>query len=446
MALAVSEFQLLLAQLSADLGTKIDRLVPNLNRLSQPELLAFVTDAYPELVTPYIAAGNNLTTVWYDEQPTAPEAKPFYAEPAEVVTVDQLAASARWAMLQRNPTAALRGTATRAVFSGSRDTVITNTNREGIRWARHASANACGFCRMLATRGAVYRSQALAKKSHDHCHCLAVPDRDGLYLPAPYVEQWERDYAQARKDGATSPGQIATAMDKAPGGRRAQPPRSPGESNPSDASPPAPRGPKGPGGPPGGGKATAQGGDDDPMRLDDETREWADSLSDDHRAAVRRWQGTDRFYERVQLAYRGEIDDAEAIDVADKLLEVVTHPLARDYAAWRGVRSAEATFGVAADQLEQLIGATARLDRFQAASLDRNVAVNEFTKPQLKGGAVLIEVVLRPGVRVGWIPPVGDPELARQQELLLHPQMVQRIVGVDRSGPVPVVQMEVTPN
>lgn len=231
MALAVSEFQLLLAQLSEELGSKIDRLVPNLNQLSQPELLSFMTDAYPELVTPYIAAGNNLTTVWYDEQPTPPEAKPFYAEPAAVTPVEQLAASARWAMLQSDPTGALKGTATRAVFNGSRDTVITNTEREGISWARHASANACGFCRMLATRGAVYRTQALAKKSHDHCHCLAVPDRDGLYVPAPYVEQWERDYTQARRDGATTPGQIANAMDKAEGGRRA--PRAPKAPAPS---------------------------------------------------------------------------------------------------------------------------------------------------------------------------------------------------------------------
>lgn len=221
MAVAVAEFQLLLAQLAGELGSRIDRLVPSLDRLDQPELLSFITDAYPALVTPYIAAGNDLTTVWYDEQPAAPAAKPFYAEPAAVAPVEQLAISARWAMLQSDPTIALKGTATRAVFSGSRDTVITNTTREGILWARHASANACGFCRMLATRGAVYHSQALAKKSHDNCHCLAVPDRDGLYVPAPYVEQWDRDYIQARKDGARTPGQIANAMDKVEGGRRA---------------------------------------------------------------------------------------------------------------------------------------------------------------------------------------------------------------------------------
>lgn len=38
------------------------------------------------------------------------------------------------------------------------------------------------------------------------------------------------------------------------------------------------------------------------MRLDEETREWQRGLSGDHRAAVVRWQGIDRFYERVQAA------------------------------------------------------------------------------------------------------------------------------------------------
>lgn len=80
-----------------------------------------------------------------------------------------------------------------------------------------------------------------------------------------------------------------------------------------------------------------------------------------------------------------------------------------------------------------------------STSLDREVAANEFTEPQISGGAVMIELKLCPGVRVAWIPPVERPEPAYQQELLLHPEMAQRIVGVDRSGPMPMVRMEVAP-
>lgn len=212
MAQAVAEFQQLLTGLARALGVKIDQLGASLGRLDQRELLAFITDAYPELITPYLAAAADATATWYDEQPS--NASTFIARPAGPLPADQLAISGRWAMLQANPSAALQGTATRSVFTSSRDTVVVNAEREHVRWARHASATACGFCRLLATRGAVYRSEASARKGHDHCHCLAVPDRDGRYQPPTYVGRWEKDYMQARKDGARTPAQIAYAMDK----------------------------------------------------------------------------------------------------------------------------------------------------------------------------------------------------------------------------------------
>lgn len=42
-------------------------------------------------------------------------------------------------------------------------------------WQRHASADACDFCRMLAGRGAVYKSSDIAAghEYHDRCHCTA---------------------------------------------------------------------------------------------------------------------------------------------------------------------------------------------------------------------------------------------------------------------------------
>lgn len=212
-ALAVPEFQLLLTRLAADLGVKVERLVAQLDRLDQREALAFITDAYPDLAAPYLGAAGDLTATWYDEQPTLSPSN-FDARPAELPPEEQLAASGRWALLQDAAVTALQGTATRAVFNASRQTVLNNAEREGVRWARHASANACGWCRMLTTRSAVYHSQSSALKSHDHCHCLAVPDRDGTYQPAPYVEQWERDYIAARREGLTTAGPIARYMEK----------------------------------------------------------------------------------------------------------------------------------------------------------------------------------------------------------------------------------------
>jgi hypothetical protein len=236
-ALAVIEFQAFLTGLANELGVRIERLAGQVsNRMTQPELLAFVTDAYPALATPYLSASADATAVWYEEQPAPVKAAEFVAQPADLTPVDQLAANARWAMLQRDPVVALQGSSTRAVFDSSRNTVFDNAAREDVRWARHAAPTACGFCRLLATRGAVYRSQSRALRAHDHCHCLAVPDRDGRYEPPDYVQQWEKDYEAALDDGARTPAEIAYAMDK---GRAAAPAPKTTSTGPADPGRPA---------------------------------------------------------------------------------------------------------------------------------------------------------------------------------------------------------------
>lgn len=238
MAQAVAEFQALLTGLANALGLRIDKLAPALARLTPKDLLTFITDAYPQLVTPYLAAAVTLTTTWYAEQPASEAAAAFIPEPAALVPDEQLAANGRWAMLQPDPLGALKRTATRAVFQSSTATIAANASREGIRWARHASANACGFCRMMATRGAAYTSEAAAGgRYHDGCHCIAVPDRDGSYEPAPYVGQWEKDYFQARREGFTSAGAIANAMERIARERQEGPPS---RRRATPTTPPAP--------------------------------------------------------------------------------------------------------------------------------------------------------------------------------------------------------------
>lgn len=208
--MTTSEFQRLIAAVAAELATDIAALLPQLDRLNLAEALAFITEAYPELVSPYAALASGLTAQWYEELP----GREFAAEMVDPDPVEKLAISARWALIQANPVSSMQGTATRSVFTSQRDTVIANSDREGVLWARHASATACGFCRMLATRGAVYRSQRSAQRAHDNCHCLAVPDRDGNFEPAPYVEGWTRDYRAVIAEGARSPQQIAAAMER----------------------------------------------------------------------------------------------------------------------------------------------------------------------------------------------------------------------------------------
>ncbi|AFN37800.1 head maturation protease [Mycobacterium phage MacnCheese] len=227
---AVPQFQGALTRLSSEVGGAVDKLVPRLATLTKREGLAFITDAYPTLIDPFLSASGELTTQWYAEQTPAKVVSVrvrgqnaltpanFVPEPLALPASSQLAASGRWALLQRDPSTALKGSATRSVFAQSRKTVLDNANRENVKWTRYASGNACGFCRMLATRAltleekgapGLYHSERSASENahtfdlvrgHDHCKCIAVPVRSGSYTPPGYVHDWLQDYNKVSRD------------------------------------------------------------------------------------------------------------------------------------------------------------------------------------------------------------------------------------------------------
>lgn len=162
----------------------------------------------------------------------------------------------------------------------------------------------------------------------------------------------------------------------------------------------------------------------------------------EQRAAVVRWQGRDRFYQEVQLAVledNAASDDAR--DVADTLTSLAV-PITQAVVVWRGIRSTTRTFGVPVEQLPTLTGRRFDIDRFFSTTVDRRVAESEFTDP---GRApALYKITVQGGTEAVWLPPLGDPEEARQQELLLLPGSEARIVAVETSGVVPVVVVEVS--
>lgn len=89
------------------------------------------------------------------------------------------------------------------VAAGARDTVDLNVREDRGRpkFARHASANACAFCALMATRGSVYRTaESAGRDFHSHCHCVAYPVFPGESDDsAPYVATWDRAYVDAVK-------------------------------------------------------------------------------------------------------------------------------------------------------------------------------------------------------------------------------------------------------
>lgn len=257
-----SEVRAVLDDLDRRLGAEIAGLWrATAARVSGAQFRRLLVQAYPGLVTPFAAAAAELGAVEYMATPTTSTG--YVAATAPLPAVERLSESASWALatgLGEDAIALLTASATRALFDGFRDTVMLNADREpGARWARHASANACGWCRILATRhigqnATFYASEEaavrvvgrgqdmsaadrrdraagrdrssvegrrgryiaggrqargsrpLGEKFHDGCHCTAIVVRPGQeYTPAPYVEQWNQDYldavALARKEG-----------------------------------------------------------------------------------------------------------------------------------------------------------------------------------------------------------------------------------------------------
>ena len=202
------------------------------DRLAEP--LAVILE---EITAKYGSAAATLAAEWYDEaRAAAGVAGSFRAAPALLPEPSRFESLARWGVGPMfggdGPDAALQlllGGLSRQVLNMARDTTAGNVALDpaGPRYARHASANACAFCAMLATRGADYTSEdaalrvvgrgkerrtgptgrraggirprgtrALGEKYHDDCHCTAVAVFPGQeYQEAPYVAKWREAYA-----------------------------------------------------------------------------------------------------------------------------------------------------------------------------------------------------------------------------------------------------------
>lgn len=238
-----SERQLILSRIGLVAERDLAALWAKASALSSDEFRAYMLEAFPALVDPFAAAAADAAAVWYDETPSTTN---YIPEPGPLPLAEQLTTSAAWALGATGVAAIprLEGVLSRAVFDAARDTVLHNIESEpGAKWARHASSNACAFCAMMATRGAVYSSKAaaetvvgrgkamtaeelkvrlaggtridgrtaaagvktrgtqeLGKKYHDKCHCIAVEIRPGQkYQPPDYVQQWEEAYRDAMR-------------------------------------------------------------------------------------------------------------------------------------------------------------------------------------------------------------------------------------------------------
>lgn len=114
------------------------------------------------------------------------------------------------ATAERNAQDALSSEVEQMVLDQGRDAIIRAVQQDKAAkgWARVTEPGACYFCAMLATRGAVYRSESTANfRAHTKqpngtggtCRCHAEPVFSA-YEPTAQIRQWQADYKRLKDE------------------------------------------------------------------------------------------------------------------------------------------------------------------------------------------------------------------------------------------------------
>lgn len=179
----------------------------------------------PTLVATFGDISATVASDWYADLRDRSGAPGIYSPVlGDVIPEEQAKATARWACdvdTDAKALARVGGSVQRYVQFGGRDTIRRNVIEDLAkpRWARvPTGATTCSWCRILASRGAVY----LSKKSsgteegntwHDgNCDCQGVPVWNGQQEPFD-VGAYQSQYEEARKHARSGDiNAIAAAM------------------------------------------------------------------------------------------------------------------------------------------------------------------------------------------------------------------------------------------
>ncbi|MFD3999829.1 VG15 protein [Streptomyces rubiginosohelvolus] len=189
-------------------------------------------EAANEMVARYGDMSASLAAEFYDAQRAGADADGAFTVPLADAVPDQAEASLRWATHDvwpadggaeagRDPLASRLAVAERRteavtqklVADQGRETVrrAVREDRQAVGYARAAALGACAFCRLMASRGAVYATaesagreanerfsgDASVVKFHDDCHCAIIPVfRGQRFELSAHAQEWDRLYRE----------------------------------------------------------------------------------------------------------------------------------------------------------------------------------------------------------------------------------------------------------
>ncbi|WP_435597046.1 hypothetical protein [Streptomyces anulatus] len=91
------------------------------------------------------------------------------------------------------------GVAQKLVTDQGRGTVQAAVQRDrmAVGYARAAALGACAFCRLLASRGMVYKRETADFRAHDGCNCGVIPVfRGQRFELSAHAQEWDRLYRE----------------------------------------------------------------------------------------------------------------------------------------------------------------------------------------------------------------------------------------------------------
>lgn len=176
------------------------RVMRNVPDGSLQEQREWLTSAVADLV---FVHGSNFGSIAAQELEIARMGRGEMGLPVVVATaagVEQVGASVGWALSMNDFETALTGAVLRLGQAPARKTVLESALAADRGYARVVASDACPWCLMLASRGAVYESEESASVSgrgrvrkdarqrpgeafHDHCRCEVIEVRNARDLP-----------------------------------------------------------------------------------------------------------------------------------------------------------------------------------------------------------------------------------------------------------------------
>lgn len=145
---------------------------------------AALLETVPQVIGYYSLGTAALAADFYDEQRALAAPTSVYA--ARAVILDRTVKIRRGIVWAADPLftddwdsslARLAEVVSPETMRPYRDTILTNRRDDSaaVGWRRITSRGACGFCRMLADRGAVFKKDTAYFAAHDSCKCTAAP-------------------------------------------------------------------------------------------------------------------------------------------------------------------------------------------------------------------------------------------------------------------------------